>query len=109
MNPSPGVTASASIPAVAARTASPEARPEWQVVQVALPPSPITVTPEGRTALSSACAVGVWQAAQPITALIAAGLSTTPAALPSAPMKSRKPGSEWQAAQFSGTAPSLFQ
>jgi hypothetical protein len=104
-----GETVSSSTSAVICATRSPEARPAWQTVQVAFGPSPVSSTPEGSAAASSAWAAETWQEAQPMTALIAAGRFTTPASLPSAPRKSRKPGSEWQAAQFSGTAPSAFQ
>jgi hypothetical protein len=72
--------------AIAASTAGPDDRPWWQVMQRASPPSPSTVTPEGKVTDDSASAAGLWQVTQRITDLVGAGLSTTPAALPSPPM-----------------------
>ena len=109
MKPSSGATVSGGSVSTAALTVSLDARPAWQTVQVAFAPNPSSITPEGRATASSACASSTWQEAQPITALIAAGWLTTPGSRPSVPRKSRKPGCEWQAAQFSGTAPSSFQ
>ena len=72
--------------AMAASTAGPDERPWWQVMQRASPPSPSTVTPDGNVTDDSASAAGLWQVTQRITDFVGAGLSTTPAALPSPPM-----------------------
>ena len=83
-----GLTVSAvagAAAAMAASTLGPDERPWWQVMQRASPPRPSTVTPEGKVTDESASAALLWQVTQRITEPVGAGLSTTPAAVPSPP------------------------
>src|SRR5690349_2986327 len=94
---------------MALSTSAPEARPWWQVMQVASRPRPSTLAPEGNVTVVNFSAAVLWQVAQRTTDSVGAGLSTTPGTEPSLPRKSPNPSELWQRAQVVGTAPSLFQ
>jgi hypothetical protein len=56
-------------------------------------PRPSTISSDGKVTVVSSGVAGLWQASQEMVVPIAAAASTVPAALPSAPRKSRKPPS----------------
>src|SRR3990172_7637389 len=84
-----------------------DARPWWHCRQRASGPRPVISAPEGNVTLDNVDATGLGQASHWITVPTGAGWSTLPASLPSAPMKSWKPGVLWHRAQSGGTSGGL--
>ena len=68
-----------------ASTLTPDSRPWWQVMQRPLGPVCSMVTPDGSSTESIFKAAGLWQVMQVTTVPVGAGLSTTPAWVPSSP------------------------
>jgi hypothetical protein len=78
-------TVSSPIDTTAFVTSSLDLRPWWHTLQTDDLPMPLSLAPEGKVTEFNLWAASVWQDAHPIGALIAAGLSTFPGKLPSAP------------------------